>query len=82
MASPFAMGLKGLVVRDVARYVKKFGVHGDWKEYESEDYSKVGRVTEGSMMLNTLVRVAVEKMASLHSFRYALVEKHRKAPCL
>ena len=71
MASPFVMGLNSLVSRNVAGYVKKFRVHGEWKEYESQEHSRAGRVTDGSMMLSLLVRVAVEKMAVLYSFRYA-----------
>lgn len=71
MASPFTMGLNGLVSRNVAGYVKEFRVYGEWKEHESQEHSKVGRVTDGSMMLSLLVRVAVEKMAVLYSFRYA-----------
>lgn len=70
MASPFAMGLNGLVSRNVAGYVKRFKVLGEWKEFEAEDYSKVGRVTDGSMMLSILIRVAIEKMVVLESFRF------------
>lgn len=69
MASPFSMGLSGLVSRNVAGYVKSFRLYGDWKEYELQEHSKVGRVTDSSMMLCTLVRVAVEKMGVLKSFR-------------
>lgn len=69
MASPFAMGLNGLVSRNVAGYVKSFKIHGDWKEYELQEHSKVGRVTDGSMMLGSLVRVAIEKMTVLETFR-------------
>ena len=70
MASPFAMGLNGLVSRNVAGYVKRFEVLGTWKEHEAEDYSKVGRVTDGIMMLSILIRVAIEKMVVLESFRF------------
>lgn len=70
MASPFSMGLNGLVSRNVASYVKRFEVLGKWKEHEVEDYSKVGRVTDGSMMLSILIRVAIEKMVVLESFRF------------
>lgn len=73
MGSPFSMGLNGLVLRNVSAYTKKFRVHGEWKDYELQEYSSIGRVTEGSMMLNTMVRVAVEKMPSLDSFRYGCV---------
>lgn len=68
MASPFSMGLNGLVSRNVAGYVKNFELYGEWKEHGYEEYSKVGRVPDESMMLNTLVRIAVERMAVLDSF--------------
>jgi hypothetical protein len=68
MASPFSMGLNGLVSRNVAGYVKKFQVCGEWKEHEGVEYSKLGRVTDGSMILNSLIRVAVEKMTVLERF--------------
>ena len=71
MASPFSMGLNGLVSRNVAGYVRNFEVCGEWKEHGIQEHAKVGRVPDESMMLNTLVRVAVERMAVLDSFRYA-----------
>lgn len=73
MGSPFSMALNGLVLGNATAYVEKFRVRGEWKDYELQEYSSVGRVTEGSMMLNTMVRVAVEKMPLLHSFRYDTV---------
>ena len=72
MASPFAMGLNGLVSRNVAGYVKNFEVTGQWKEHEVQELSKVGRVSDESMMLSTLVRVVVEKMTVLDNFRCVL----------
>lgn len=75
MASPFSMGLNGLVSRNVAGYVKRFKVLGEWKEHEAEDYSNVGRVTDGSMMLSILIRVAIEKMLVLDSFSWELNTK-------
>jgi hypothetical protein len=68
MGSPFSMGLNGLVSRNVAAYVKKFQVRGEWKEYDGPEYAKFGRVTDGVMILNSLIRVAVDKMAVLESF--------------
>lgn len=65
------MGLNGLVSRNVAGYVKNFEVCGEWKEHEQQEHAKAGRVPDGSMMLNMLVRVAVERMAALDSFWYA-----------
>ncbi len=63
------MGLNGLVSRNVSGYVKNFEVCGEWKEHEQQEHAKVGRVPDESMVLNTLVRVAVEKMTVLDSFR-------------
>lgn len=69
MASPFSMGLNGLVSRNISGYVKNFDVCGEWKEHELQEHARVGRVPDESMMMNTLVRVAVEKMIVLDSFR-------------
>jgi len=71
MASPFSMGLNGLVSRNVAGYVRSFELCGEWKEHELQEYAKMGRVPDESMLLNTLVRVAVERMGVLDSFTYA-----------
>lgn len=70
MASPFSMGLNGLVSRNVASYVKTFRVCGEWKDHDGPEYSKVGRVTDASMNLSSLIRVAIEKMAVLETFWY------------
>ena len=73
------MGLYGLVSRNIAGYVRNFEVCGEWREHALEEHAKVGRVPDETMMLNSLVRVAVEKMAVLESFRYcvqALVQSH------
>ena len=77
MASPFAMGLNGLVSRNVAGYVRDFEVTGDWKEHDVEEYWKAGRVADDNMMLNTLVRVAVERMAVIDSFRCVCIHLSR-----
>lgn len=68
MASPFSMGLNGLVSRNVAKYVKKFRVGGGWKDHDGPEHSKVGRVTDASMNLSSLIRVAIERMAVLENF--------------
>ena len=70
MGSPFTMGLNGLVSRSVADYVRTFEVCGEWKEHDLAAYAKVGRVPDDSMLLNSLVRVAIEKMSVLEDFRY------------
>lgn len=70
MASPFSMGLNGLVSRNVAGYVKTFELYGEWREHALQEHARVGRVPDETMMLNSLVRVAVERMMVLESFRY------------
>ena len=69
MASPFSTGLDGLVTRNIVGYVRKFELCGEWKEYNSEEQTKVGKISDGSMMLNTLVRIAIERMVYLEDFR-------------
>lgn len=70
MASPFTMALNGLVSRDIVGNVKTFTLHGEWKDYGVEECAKVGRVPDNDMMLSSLIRVALEKMTALQSFRY------------
>ena len=74
-ASPFVMGLNGLVSRNVAGYTKNFTLRGEWKEDELEEYAKVGRVPDGTMLLNCLIRLAVDKMEWLNTFRWDLNTK-------
>ncbi len=68
-ASPLSMGLNGLISRNVAGLVRSFKIRGEWKEYDLEEFAKVGRVPDNSMMMNMVVRAAVEKMEKLESFR-------------
>lgn len=65
--SPFAMGLNGLVTKNVAQYVRSWRLLGDWRESDLEDFSK-GRVPDNSMMLNIAVRAAMERMERLQHF--------------
>ncbi|MCJ1401210.1 hypothetical protein MMC11_004422 [Xylographa trunciseda] len=67
-ASPFSMGLNAIVTRNIAGYIKKFKVWGKWKEHDLEECAKVGRVPDSSMMLNLLVRAAVDRMPALETF--------------
>ena len=69
-ASPFAMGVNGLVTRNVAGYVKKLKVWGNWKDHDMEECAKVGRVSDGNMMLNMSIRAAIERTSALESFMY------------
>ena len=72
MASPFAMALNALACRNIAGSVKTFKVLGKWKDHEVKECAKVGRVPDADMMLNSLIRIAVERMTALQQFRYVL----------
>ena len=75
------MGLNGLATRNVTGYVRNFEICGNWKEHEPQEHAKAGRVPDESMMMNTLVRVAMEKMVVLESFRF-VYSYTRKYPML
>lgn len=64
------MGLNGLVTRNVAAYVKRWRVMGEWRERDVEEFSK-GRIPDNSMMLNIAIRAGMDRMILLESFRYA-----------
>ena len=66
--SPFAMGLNALITRPVAQYVKSFEIAGKYRELGAEEHARVGRVSDGGMMLNILVRTAIDRMSALESF--------------
>lgn len=70
MGSPFVMGLNGLVLRNVAGYVKRLKFVGECKEYDSEECYRKGRVPDSTMMLNTLVTVAIERCTALRELWY------------
>ncbi|KAF2269744.1 hypothetical protein CC78DRAFT_539676 [Lojkania enalia] len=72
--SPFAMGLNTLVSRTFGEYVKTFRVVGEWREHDTEDYTK-GRVPDNSMMLQIAMRAALDKMKNLTSFAWELNTK-------
>ncbi|KAI9878215.1 MAG: hypothetical protein M1830_001559 [Pleopsidium flavum] len=74
-ASPLAMGLNGLISRNITGLVRSFSLSGEWKEYDLEEFAKVGRVSDNSMMLSMVVRAAVEKMEKLESFSWELNTK-------
>ncbi|KAH7402939.1 hypothetical protein BKA66DRAFT_404599 [Pyrenochaeta sp. MPI-SDFR-AT-0127] len=69
--SPFAMGLNTLVSRTFSDYVQAFRVIGDWREHDVDDY-KQGRVPDNSMVLQIVIRAALDKMKSLRSFAWEL----------
>ncbi|KAL8832451.1 MAG: hypothetical protein Q9191_000271 [Dirinaria sp. TL-2023a] len=69
------MALNGLVSRNVAGNVKSLRLHGRWKDSEVADCAKAGRVPDSDMMLNCLVRVAVDRMTALEAFSWELNTK-------
>lgn len=75
--SPFTMALNGLVTRGHGSLVKEFSVWGEWKEVGVEDFAK-GRVPESSMMLNILLRAAMDNMTKLSSMAWELNTKPLK----
>lgn len=70
-ASPFSMALNAVVTRNVGGLVRSLTLRGEWRENELEEHARVGRVPDSSMMLNIVVRAAVDKMPGLESVRYA-----------
>lgn len=63
------MALDGLVSRNIGSYVRDLRLEGSWKEVGLEDFEK-GRVPDNSMMLNIVVKAALDKMEKLESFWY------------
>ncbi|KAE9965057.1 hypothetical protein BLS_007899 [Venturia inaequalis] len=72
--SPFSMALDGLVSRNIGSYVRDLRLEGSWKEVGLEDFEK-GRVPDNSMMLNIVVKAALDKMEKLESFCWKLSSK-------
>ncbi|KAF1847767.1 uncharacterized protein K460DRAFT_281115 [Cucurbitaria berberidis CBS 394.84] len=69
--SPFVMGLNTLVSRSFTDYIQKFRVIGDWREHDVDDY-KQGRVPDNSMVLQVVMRAALDKMKNLTAFAWEL----------
>ncbi|KAI4942942.1 hypothetical protein J4E86_009889 [Alternaria arbusti] len=69
--SPFAMGLNTLVSRNFGDYIQTFRVKGDWREHDTEEY-KQGRVPDNSMILQVVMRAAIDKMKNLKAFAWEL----------
>jgi hypothetical protein len=63
------MALDGLVSRNIGGYVRSLSLLGLWKECDLGDFEK-GRVPDNTMMLNIVVKAALEKMEKLESFWY------------
>lgn len=68
-ASPFSMGLNALVTRKTGELVRSLCLQGEWREHDLEEYSRAGRVPDGSMMVNIAVRAAVDRCSQLESFK-------------
>ena len=74
-ASPFSMGLNALVTHNVSALVKNLALEGDWTARDLQECSRVGRVSEQSMILNIAVRAAIDKCTTLESFRWDIDTK-------
>ncbi|KAK5148771.1 hypothetical protein LTR04_000528 [Oleoguttula sp. CCFEE 6159] len=72
--SPFSMGLNSLVTKNMASFVRNLRIWGEWKETDLDELSQ-GRVPDTTMMLNIVVRAAVDKMVKLESFSWELSAK-------
>ncbi len=69
--SPFMMALNGLVTKSHSSLVQDFRIWGAWNEVGAEDFAK-GRVPDNVMMLNIVLRAAMDKMIKLRSFSWEL----------
>ncbi|KAI2789948.1 hypothetical protein POX_d05449 [Penicillium oxalicum] len=74
-ASPFTMGLNAVMTRPHATLVRSICLRGDWKEPHIGEFAQVGRVPDSSMLLNVVVRAAVDRMKNLESFSWELNTK-------
>ncbi|KAL1886574.1 hypothetical protein Plec18167_000506 [Paecilomyces lecythidis] len=74
-SSPFSMGLNAVVTRPHAELVRSMTLRGEWREHELEEYARVGRVPDSSMILNIAVRAAIDRMSDLESFSWELNTK-------
>ncbi|KAJ5558777.1 hypothetical protein N7461_002749 [Penicillium sp. DV-2018c] len=74
-ASPFTMGLNAVITRSYATLVRSMTLRGEWKAMELEEYARVGRVPDSSMLLNITARAAIDRMTNLESFHWELNTK-------
>jgi hypothetical protein len=65
------MAMNGLVTKSHANLVQNFRVWGAWNETGADDFAK-GRVPDNTMMLNIVLRAAMDKMIKLQSFSWEL----------
>ena len=66
--SPFSMALSGLVTKNFTIYVKSWTLCGEWKEDGVEEF-RSGRVPDSVLMLNTVIRAAMDRMDNIHTFQ-------------
>lgn len=69
--SPFIVALNGIVTGANAAIVRDFRLRGQWKEFGLEEFDK-GRIPDNNMMLNIIVRIALDRMVNLRSFAWEL----------
>ena len=74
-ASPFGMGLNALVTHNVSALVRNLVLEGDRTAQDLKECSRVGRISEQSMILNIAVRAAIDKCTGLESFKWDLDTK-------
>jgi hypothetical protein len=65
------MGLDGLVSRPVASYVKGLTLTGNFNEHRQDEFEK-GRIPDNTMMLNIVIRAAIDRTDKLEKFRWEL----------
>jgi hypothetical protein len=70
--SPFAMGLHGLVTKGSASLTEDLRIWGELREQYGEEEARSMRVPDQTMMLNTLLRMVVDKAERLQSFRQVI----------
>ncbi|KAF2425334.1 hypothetical protein EJ08DRAFT_594529 [Tothia fuscella] len=75
--SPFTMALDGLVSGKAASFVRSFRLVGMWKEIDLEDFQR-GRVPDNTMILNIVIKAALERMEKLKTFCWELNTKPLK----
>ncbi|KAK4992257.1 hypothetical protein LTR50_001237 [Elasticomyces elasticus] len=75
--SPFSMALNGLVTSNNAPLVQHFAMQGHWQEFGHDEFAQ-GRVPDNSMILNIVLRAAVDRMVKMESFSWELDSKPLK----
>jgi hypothetical protein len=71
-ASPFSMGLNALVTRNVSNLVRSLSLEGEFGAADLQEHARAGRVSESVMILNIVVRAALDQSTHLENFRWDL----------